>query len=118
MSKRSEGGNIMEQKQPLVKVEVDQDADAAYIRLSECPVHRTVEVNDMVFVDLDEFNVAIGIEVLGLGTRLPLDEIVRNYHVRSEVCDVIYLLLPNIAWRFNTAPDSTSVISNRVASSC
>lgn len=80
-----------------IRIEVDLEVDAAYIGLSDAAVARTVELSDQVLVDLDEFGVAVGIEVLDRSVPLPLSELVERYHVRSEVVDLLGLLRPGVS---------------------
>ena len=50
-------------------VEVDHNADAAYIALSTAPVARTVEASPSIQVDLDAAGAVVGIELLSLDLR-------------------------------------------------
>ena len=67
-----------------MKTTYDICANAAYIELSDCDVARTVEVTDSVMIDLDEFDVAVGIELLDPETAPNLAEIMRHYHVPED----------------------------------
>jgi uncharacterized protein YuzE len=69
--------------QPRVSLTIDDEAEAAYLRLGPGPVARTVEFNDAICVDLDALDVVVGVEVLDLGTKVPLDELVAKYHINS-----------------------------------
>lgn len=69
---------------PKVSLQVDDEAGAAYLRLSANPVARTVEFNDDIWVDVDELNVVVGVEVLDLDTSVPLDELAAKHHVDSR----------------------------------
>jgi uncharacterized protein YuzE len=80
-----------------VVVKVDSALNAAYIRLSENPVARTIEHNDLILVDVDELGVAVGIEVLDEGAALPFSELVSDYHVHSDVVDLLRLIRPDVA---------------------
>lgn len=42
-------------------VEVDEAADVAYLRFGDRPVARTDEFTEAIQVDLDEYDVAVGI---------------------------------------------------------
>lgn len=55
--------------QSSIRIDIDQSADAAYIRLSDKAVARTVELTDDVYVDLDDLGVAVGIEILSPARR-------------------------------------------------
>lgn len=72
-----------------ISIDVDQSVNAAYIALSTEPVAKTVELSDTVLVDLDEFGVAVGIELLDQHASLPLGELTERYHVRSDVVDLL-----------------------------
>lgn len=80
----------------IISIEVDTAADAAYINLSDSEIVRTVAVTDCVNVDLDKWNVATGIEVLGLATNIPWEQLVRDLHVRSEVVETVKRINPNV----------------------
>lgn len=54
-----------------MKLKVDQQADALYLTLSEAPASRTDEVSPGVFVDYDEQDRVVGIEMLYLSKRVP-----------------------------------------------
>ena len=70
--------------EPVVSVEIDQDAGAAYVQLSVGPVARTVEFNEDLNIELDRHGVVVGIELLDLGRTIPLDDIAERYHIRTE----------------------------------
>ncbi|MFP3670919.1 DUF2283 domain-containing protein, partial [Priestia sp. SIMBA_032] len=72
-------------------------ADAAYIELSKNKVVRTVEVNDSVLLDLDEYNIAVGVEVLELSAEIPFVRLNKEYHVHSEVVDLLRMIYPDVA---------------------
>jgi uncharacterized protein YuzE len=80
----------------MIMVHVDQMADAAYIRLSDAPVARTVTVREDINVDLDEFGVAVGVEALSIRAEIPFDDLTSCYHVRSEVVEMLRLIRPSI----------------------
>lgn len=68
-------------------IEVDSTAQAVYVNLGvgERGVASTVEVLPNVNVDLDEYDVAVGIEVLTLSLRgIPLSELTTKCHFREE----------------------------------
>lgn len=72
-----------------MKITYDTGANAVYIELSDRDVARTVDVTDSVLVDLDEFDVAVGIELLDPETIPNLAEIMRHYHVpEDKVCEL------------------------------
>lgn len=51
-------------------VEIDDQADAAYVRLSGQPVVRTAELASGIMVDFDSQERVIGVEILGLRRRV------------------------------------------------
>lgn len=82
-----------------VSVSVDRDVDAAYLRLSDEPVMRTVEVGSGLLVDLDNYGMARGIELLDLSAPLPpaeLNELVKKCHVPGCAYDLVMQILPAI----------------------
>ena len=52
-----------------ITVDIDHDADAAYIVLSSAPVARTLEASPVIQVDLDQAGAVVGIELLSLDLR-------------------------------------------------
>ena len=65
-------------------ITVDTSVGACYIALSDCPVTRTEEFSDDVLVDLNEYGVAVGIEILDLNAQLPLTDLCRQLHIHSS----------------------------------
>ena len=51
-------------------IEIDEEADAAYVRVRDAPVARTVELADGIIVDFDASDEMVGTEVLGLRHRV------------------------------------------------
>ena len=47
-----------------MELTVDREAQAAYLRLTDHPVARTVQVSPDVLVDLDSGGEAVGVELL------------------------------------------------------
>ncbi|MDQ0094622.1 DUF2283 domain-containing protein [Paeniglutamicibacter psychrophenolicus] len=82
---------------PMFLLEVDTDADAAYIRLSSAPVSKTVEATSDVLIDLDEFNVVVGVEVLTLSAAIPFTQLHEDFHVRPEVVANLQRIRPTVS---------------------
>ncbi|MGH4012739.1 MAG: DUF2283 domain-containing protein [Pseudonocardiaceae bacterium] len=76
-------------------MKIDTEAGAAYLRLGRGQVGRTVEFDEVIYVDLDQFSVIIGIELLDLDTFLPLDERGARFHINASALDV---LMKPIQW--------------------
>lgn len=81
---------------PTIQIVIDQTADIAYVRLSGHAVVSTCQLNDEVLVDLDQHNIAVGIEVLRADAELPFDELTGRFHVHSDVVDLLRLLRPSV----------------------
>lgn len=79
-----------------VTVNIDTVVNAAHITLSEQPVARTVEYSDHIMVDVDEFELVVGIEFLDLGTNLPIDDLAATFHLHSDVVDQLRLIGPDV----------------------
>ena len=58
-----------------MKIEYDREVDAVYIYLQEKEVVKTIELSDVVKVDLDEKGNLIGVEVLDATQRYSLADI-------------------------------------------
>jgi Uncharacterized conserved small protein len=54
-----------------MKVTIDPEADALYMRLSDTRIHDSEEVKPGVILDYDEKNNLIGIEILRVSERVP-----------------------------------------------
>lgn len=93
-----------------VILELDLDADAAYIRLSHEAVAQTVEVNDEVVVDLDRNGVVVGIETLRVSAPIPFTELETRFHVHSDVIGALRLVRPSpqTFLEFRTGSDGVS----------
>lgn len=72
-----------------VKIAVDSAVGAAYMTLNDRPIFRTVEANEYVCVDLDEFDVVVGIELLDVTAGLPLTDLCHDFHLPSEQTAII-----------------------------
>ena len=58
-----------------MKIEYDKEVDALYVRLQEKHVHRTVEIEEGINIDLGEDNKLIGLEVLDATARYFLSDV-------------------------------------------
>ncbi|QPL05047.1 MULTISPECIES: DUF2283 domain-containing protein [Actinomyces] len=94
---------------------VDAATDVCYITLSERPVARTEEYSDSILVDLDEFGVAVGIEVLDLDAEFPLTHLCRELHIHSDDEPYLAKLLPTLrrSLRFSLSSTSDPTIQAR-----
>lgn len=54
-----------------MKLHVDQEADALYLRLDDSKIVESEEVAPGVVLDYDEHNQVVGIEMLHLSRRTP-----------------------------------------------
>lgn len=81
----------------VVRIELDEQANACYVSLSTSEVDRTVKLTESVLVDLDKFGVVVGIETLSMTTPIPFDMLVSEFHVHSSVIDVLKTVRPDPA---------------------
>ena len=81
-----------------IKVELDWTARACYIRLSDTAVARTEPFHDdmCLFVDLDDMDEVVGIEILDLDRDIPLSDLCRQFHIREKRAAMIAHLLPSV----------------------
>lgn len=75
---------------------VDFEANAAYLQLTDNPVEETCQVAPGVLVDLDAYDMVVGVEVLDLDIRLPLSELQTKYHVPSDATDALNRIRPSV----------------------
>lgn len=54
-----------------MKVTIDPEADALYMRLSDTRIHDSEEVKPGIILDYDDQNNLIGIEILRVSERVP-----------------------------------------------
>ena len=55
-------------------IEIDDEADAAYVQVTTAPVAYTQEVADGILIDLDANDELAGVEILGLRNRVGTDD--------------------------------------------
>jgi uncharacterized protein YuzE len=60
-----------------MKIEYDKEADAIYIQLKEAYVHDNIDIEEGISVDIDENGHVIGIEILDVVHRIPVEELTR-----------------------------------------
>ena len=54
-----------------MRLKVDREADALYLRLDDSPIAESEEVSPGVVLDFNEQNQVVGIEMLNLSKRAP-----------------------------------------------
>lgn len=60
-----------------MKIEFDQVADAVYIRLKDGEVYDTRDISTGLFVDVDENDEPLGIEILNASKRFSIQDLTR-----------------------------------------
>jgi uncharacterized protein YuzE len=68
-----------------MKIKVDPKSDALYISLSEDPVENSQEVSPGVILDFNKAGKVVGIELLGIKGRFPLEDL---SHFKVDVSTV------------------------------
>lgn len=58
-----------------MKLKVDRESDALYFRLDEAAVVESEEVQPGVILDFDKENRVVGIELLGISSRVPPEKL-------------------------------------------
>ena len=86
-----------------LRLEIDQTADCAYVYFSNRKTVKTIEVSPEVLVDMDEFNVAVGIEMLRLDAQIPFEKLASDFHMPSEAIEDFRKLRPSIQSLFERA---------------
>jgi uncharacterized protein YuzE len=79
-----------------IRIELDAEAQAAYVAVSDGEVASTQALTESVLVDLDAMGMVVGIEVLSLDTEIPFARLEGECHVHSSVIDVLSLIKPNV----------------------
>ncbi|MDZ7728651.1 MAG: DUF2283 domain-containing protein [Dehalococcoidia bacterium] len=60
-----------------MRLKVDENADALYLRFDESSIVESEEVQPGVILDFDRHGVVVGVEFLGLGGRVPPENLKR-----------------------------------------
>lgn len=79
-----------------LNIVVDFDADAAYLSVGEGPVATTEQVAPGVLVDLDAFGVVVGVEVIELDVDLPVDRLIKEFHVPRDSVEALSRVRPSV----------------------
>jgi uncharacterized protein YuzE len=56
-----------------MRLQIDRENDAVYLRLDESPIVESEEVQPGVILDFDGEGIVIGIELLGMAKRISSD---------------------------------------------
>ena len=60
-----------------MRIKIDEASDALYFRLDESPVVESEEVQPGIILDYNAAGKVVGIEILGIKGRIPLEELKR-----------------------------------------
>lgn len=66
-----------------MRITIDTENDAIYIRLDESKIIESEEVQPGVILDYDANNIIIGIELLNLNQRVVTD-MIKNMHIETR----------------------------------
>ncbi len=58
-----------------MKIDYDPQADAIYVQLKEGEVADTLDVSKYIFVDVDEKDIPLGIEILFVSRHLEMEDL-------------------------------------------
>lgn len=99
------------------KITVDPAVGTCYISLSTTPIVQTDEFSDDVLVDLDEYGVAVGIEILRMTAVFPLTDLRSKLHIHSRDESFLASLLPTLSHslRFTAASAPDAEVKARTA---
>jgi len=94
-----------------ISLSIDEAAGAAYLKLSEEPVARTVQFDDATLVDLDRYDMVVGFECLDLNADVDLDALAKQYHIEAKVLTFIRSVADSIDRRRTTASASPTSVT-------
>jgi uncharacterized protein YuzE len=60
-----------------MRMKVDKEADALYIRFDDAKIVESEEVSDGIVLDFDESGRVVGLEMLGVRRRFPTADLTR-----------------------------------------
>jgi uncharacterized protein YuzE len=75
---------------------LEPELGLAYFKFSEAKVHRTVELNEDLNVDLDDEGMPIGVEFLRSAPNVPFDRLRDEFAFKLSQLDLIRRVLPTI----------------------
>jgi uncharacterized protein YuzE len=58
-----------------MRLKIDKENDALYLRLDEAEIFDSEEVQPGVILDFNKENRVVGVEILNLSTRVPKDKL-------------------------------------------
>jgi len=96
------------------RLEVDTFGETAYFLVNDkgAEVAKTVEFNDEILVDLDRFEMVVGVEVLTLHAEVPVSQLAQKFHFIPGAREALEFLVPHM----RTAHQKTSISSRGNAS--
>jgi uncharacterized protein YuzE len=68
-----------------ITIEVDPAYSTAYVTLTKGQVARTVALTDSLNLDLDSEGRVLGLELLELTTKMPIDRLIDEYHLNPTL---------------------------------
>jgi uncharacterized protein YuzE len=75
---------------------LEPELGVAYFKFSDSKVHRTVELNDDLNIDLDAEGKPVGIEFLRSSPTVPFDRLRDEFAFKLAELDLIRRVLPTI----------------------
>jgi uncharacterized protein YuzE len=75
---------------------LEPELGVAYFKFSDSKVHRTVELNDDLNIDLDSEGKPVGIEFLRSSPTVPFDRLRDEFAFKLAELDLIRRVLPTI----------------------
>ena len=75
---------------------LEPELGVAYLKFSDSKVHRTVELNDDLNIDLDAEGKPVGIEFLRSSPTVPFDRLRGEFAFKLAELDLIRRVLPTI----------------------
>ncbi len=89
-------------------VSIDVEANAAYVGMSDREVRQTREASDEILVDLDQYDVVVGIEFLRIDAEIPFSRLVDEFHVHSDDIEQLHRLRPSVAASMMSSAEGVS----------
>lgn len=60
-----------------MKIRLDEKADALYLHLDDSPIAESEEVAPGIVLDYNDLNQVVGVEILDVKTRVPIENLRR-----------------------------------------
>lgn len=77
----------------MPSIQIEADESLAYVKIRDEKVTRSVELDDNNIIDLNEFDIIVGVEVLDIPSAATVEEVEKKVHLASADRETLKMLL-------------------------